>query len=137
MTLDTVGGSRRARHWFGVLVLLTFALKALMPTGVMFAAVDGHTRLVMCPAGLYHTMTMRHAHGMNQSMDMTHAAHGAALADQCPFALAGGAALYAATLEVFEPYFVYLRPAAAVAVVSIAMAPPWRHHAPRGPPALA
>lgn len=120
--------------------MLAFGLRALIPTGFMLAAIDRHARLVMYPAGIYHA-TGEHMAGMDMAgMDMAgtiHVAHAAGAADQCPFALAGGAGLFATVREAAEPYFVILRPARARAVASIPSAPPWRHHAPRGPPSPA
>ena len=129
--------TRRARYGLGVLSVLVFGFRALIPVGYMYSALDGHPRLMMCPAGLggaeaSHRMTdMAHAPGM------AHAGHAAPAADQCPFALAGGAGLLAATNPLTQPYFVILRPARAPAVASAPAAPPSRYHAPRGPPSLA
>ena len=122
MTLQAFHRSPLARRCFGVLVVLVFGLKALMPTGFMLASIDGHAQLVMCPAGAHH------AH---------HAAHAAIAAQQCPFALASGAALAVQAQAPAEPYFTTLQSAHADAVVSVPLAPPLRHRAPRGPPALA
>ena len=137
MRLQGLLRSRHARRWFGVFVVLAFGLKALLPTGYMFAAVDGHARLVMCPAGLYHAAGVHHMVGMEHALGTDHSAHAALAADQCPFALAGGAAVLAAVHDPAKPYFVVLPAARAVAVASVPIAPPPRHHAPRGPPSLA
>ena len=105
MTLQAIHRSHLARRWFGALVVLVFGLKALTPTGFMFAAVDGHAQWVMCPAGVYHAGGMHHAAGMlsmagthhglgiNHPPALDHAAHASLAAQQCPFALASGAAL--------------------------------------------
>ena len=136
----TVHGRHRkyaARRWASVLTVLVFGFRALIPTGYMYAAVDGHTRLVMCPAGILHAAGVPVMPGMDHTFGMNHAAHAALAADHCPFALAGGAALLAAAQTPREPFFVILRPAQAPALVSAPAAPPLRYHAPRGPPSLA
>ncbi len=149
MTLQLIHRSPLARRWFGVLVVLLFGLRALMPTGFMLAAVDGHARWVMCPVGLDHDGGKLHAAAMHAMAGMEHgpagdhvvgidhAAHAALAAQQCPFALATGAALSAWQQQPAEPYFVALRLVRADAVVSVPAVPPLRHRAPRGPPALA
>lgn len=45
MSLRTLHRARRTRGWFALLAILVFGLKALVPTGYMIAAVDGHARL--------------------------------------------------------------------------------------------
>jgi hypothetical protein len=157
MTAQFFRHSGRLRGGFAVLAALALCLKALVPTGYMIAAVDGHARLIMCPAGLHQSGTMHYdLGGMVMAgvdvmhMDVTHtaqsqqmpsaehAAHAAqhAAAD-CPFALAAAAAFATGAPESAEPYFVFLSAAAPVLVASIPTAPPFRHHAPRGPPSLA
>ena len=136
VTLQALRRSRTARGWFGVWVVLAFGLRALIPTGFMLAAIDGHARLVLCPAGIYHATSEHRMAGMDMA-GMTHAAHAAVAADQCPFALAGGAGLFATVREAVEPYFVILRPARAYAAASVPVTPPPRYHAPRGPPSPA
>ncbi len=143
MSLQAIHRSRAARRWIGALALLAFGLKALVPTGFMLAAVEGQVRLVMCPAGMHHppgmpTMAeMIHGPGAEHAATVDHAAHAALASQQCPFALASGAALLAQAPSPAEPYFLWLPPARAGAVASVPAAPPLRHHAPRGPPALA
>jgi hypothetical protein len=134
--LDAPRSARLGRR-LSVLVVLTFAIKALIPTGYMFAAVDGHAQLVMCPAGIHDAAALHSMAGMAHMPGMVHAAHGALAANQCPFALAGGAAFRAAPGEPAEPNFVILQPLRAVATASIPTSPPSRFHAPRGPPSLA
>jgi hypothetical protein len=160
MSLQQLRQSRPMRHAFSVLVALAFGLKALLPTGYMLAVADGQLQLVICPGAIYHGAgahsvgepgswpAMQHApgvhmrgmssavgHGQHAAHD-PHAAHGAT-AEQCPFALASGAGLLAAVHALAEPYFVVLPAARPAAVTSIPSAPPSRHNAPRGPPALA
>ena len=108
--------------WLALCALAVFSLRALVPVGYMVAAVDGHSRLVLCPAGMHH---------------MHHAGHAATEAEHCPYGLAGGAGLLAAQLAPAEPYYSILQPARTPAVVSVSAAPPPRYHAPRGPPSLA
>ena len=129
--------SRRARYMLGALTVLVFGFKALIPVGYMYAAVDGHTRLVMCPAGLGGAANTHHMDGLVHVSGMKHVGHAALRADQCPFALAGGAGLLATSHTPLEPYFTILHPARAQAVASVPTAPPSRYHAPRGPPSLA
>lgn len=123
---------------FASLVVLALVFKAMIPTGFMLSSVDGQLRLVMCPAGIHAHMNMpmpmsMHHHG--SAID--HAAHAAASADQCPFALATGGALQSHTSCVAAPYFSLMRPLAPDAFNSIPVPPPIRHLAPRGPPSLA
>ena len=136
-------------RWLGALALLAFALHALIPTGFMVARVDGHAELVMCPSGLYHVhgvdpaadtlamAGMHHGALMHHGPGVDHSGHAALAAQQCPFALASGAALTAQVRSPAEPYFVFLRPLRADVVTSVPADPPLRHRAPRGPPALA
>ena len=152
MTLHSLHRSHNARRGFGVWATLAFGLKALIPTGFMIAPVDGHARLVMCPAGVYQAALMHHAVGMNHAPGMNHAsgmhraqgmhpiehaAHAALAAGQCPFALAGGPGLPGTAHELPEPYFAWVQLAPALAPESIPAPPPWRFHAPRGPPSHA
>jgi hypothetical protein len=135
--------SARLRRWLSVLAVLVFGFKGLIPSGYMFAAVDGHAQLIICPAGLHDASATRSTAGvhfmagMAHMPGMVHSAHAALAANQCPFALAGGAALRAAVVEPAAPSFVTLQPARAVAAVSVPITPPSRFHAPRGPPSLA
>jgi hypothetical protein len=124
--------------------MLALCLKALVPTGYMIAAVDGHARLIMCPAGIHQPLAMHHEGGAMAMGDAQHlasaghAAHAAqhAAAD-CPFALAAVAVLGTSAPQSAEPYFILLPNAAPLSVASIPAAPPLRHSAPRGPPSLA
>ena len=111
--------------WLALCTLAVFSLRALVPVGYMWAAAEGHSRLVLCPAG------MHHAPGMH------HSGHEAPANDHCPYALAGGAGLLSAQLAPVEPYYSLLQPARTPAVASVSAAPPPRYHAPRGPPSLA
>jgi hypothetical protein len=111
--------------WLALCALAVFSLRALVPVGYMWAATEGHSRLVLCPAG------MHHAAGMHRDVHEAHAN------DHCPYALAGGAGLLAAQLAPVEPYYLILQPARTPAVASVSAAPPPRYHAPRGPPSLA
>jgi hypothetical protein len=137
--------SRRFRRWFGVLAVLAILLRALIPAGFMIGQVDGHASWVVCAPGLeraahHHAADpplmagMDHGGGTNPASGIDHAAHAAA---HCPFALAAGAGLLAQAPTPADAYFVQLRPPPAAVVHSIPAAPPWRHHAPRGPPTLA
>jgi hypothetical protein len=120
------------RRTLSVLAALALALRALIPTGFMLAPVDGHAQIVMCPAGLHQA---GHAHHAGAAAG--HAAGSAHAADQCPFALAGGPGLTGAASDLSDPHFFLLQPPRTVAFASVAISPPLRHHAPRGPPALA
>jgi len=111
--------------WLALCALAVFALRALVPVGYMWTATEGHSRLVLCPAG------MHHAPGMH------HSGHEAPANDHCPYAHSGGAGLLAAQLAPVEPYYSLLQPARAPVVISVSAAPPPRYHAPRGPPSLA
>lgn len=113
-----------------MLCVLVFGIRALIPTGYMYGTADGHTGLILCPAGLHHDVAAHPMAGM-------HGGHGMQSAEQCPFALAGGAALRAAGRAPLEPYFLIVHPARAQIVASVPRAPPSRYHAPRGPPSLA
>jgi hypothetical protein len=130
----------RSRPWWLALCALTvFGLRALVPTGYMLAATDGHLRLVICPAGIQraHDMTASGMTAMEHGASMHHAGHEATGAEHCPFALSGGASLLAASQEPTEPYFALLRPVPPPVIHSFSAAPPPRYHAPRGPPSLA
>jgi hypothetical protein len=137
--------TRRRPLWLGVLAVAIFGLRALIPTGYMLAAVDGHARLIVCPGGVHAapaTMSMEHGidigrGAMDAAAAMHHAGHAASGAEHCPYALSGGPGLVAASLESAEPYFSLLQPARAPAVLSVSRAPPPRYHAPRGPPSPA
>jgi hypothetical protein len=119
----------RHRRGLSVLVLLALALRALIPTGYMITAVEGHAQLALCPSGLHWAGHLHHE--VDHGAGITHGA------DHCPYALAGGHGLAGAAPEPAQPYFVLLRPAYAVAPASVPAEPPLRHHAPRGPPSLA
>jgi hypothetical protein len=119
-----------------VVVALVFGVKALIPTGYMLAAVEGHSRLVICPAGLYDAAGRHAMAGMVDAPGMDHGAHALA-ADQCPFALAGGAAFLASVRAPVEPRFVIVPSARGRAIASVPVLPPSRYRAPRGPPLLA
>ena len=134
--------------WPGVLAVAVFTLRALIPTGCMLAAVDGHARLIMCPASVHDPagMMATHAMGSDHAMDqggmdpgssMHHADHVATGAGHCPFALSGGASLLAAYQPAAQPYYSLLAPAQPPLIHSVSNAPPLRHHAPRGPPSPA
>jgi hypothetical protein len=134
--MDSLRTTRR-RRCAVVLVVLVFGLKSLLAPGYMFAAVDGQLRLVMCPAGIHNTAAMPSMPGMEHASGMDHGMLASLCADRCPFALAGGAAFLAAVCEPAAPKYVILRPARARAAATVPIAPPWRYHAPRGPPSLA
>ena len=129
--------SARRSRWVSVFVVLVFALKALIPPGYMLAPVDGHARLVMCPAGIHYPAGMHSMAGMVHVNEVGHAEHASLAVTQCPFALAGGVALLAAAGAVAEPHYVTLQPARPCATASVPTTPPARYHAPRGPPSLA
>lgn len=151
MSLQGMRRSAMSRRGFALLVVLAMGLKALMPTGFMLVSVGGHAQLVMCPAGIHATAMKQHAGAMAAMMVMDpsssahvmhapgvdHSTHAALAADQCPFAFASASVLPAAAPQIIEPYFTVVRPVAAAAVLSVPIAPPIRHSAPRGPPALA
>ena len=126
--------SVRLRRWLSVLVVLVFGFKALIPTGYMLAAVDGHAQLVICPSSISVTAAMHSVPDMAHMAGMQHAAHAA---NQCPFALAGGAAFRATLADLAEPNFVILQPPREFAPASVPSTPPSRFRAPRGPPSLA
>lgn len=127
----------RRRRCAAVLVILVFGLKSLLAPGYMFAAVDGQLRLVMCPAGIHNAAAMQSMPGMEHASGMVHGMLASFGADRCPFALAGGAAFLAVVCEPTAPKYVIFRPARARSAASVPIAPPWRYHAPRGPPSLA
>ena len=142
--------ARRRPLWLGVLAVAVIGLRALIPTGCMLAAVDGHARLILCPASVHdagakvaahHGMAMDHGMAMNHgamgAAGMHHADHAATGAEHCPFALSGGAGLVAAYPPPVEPYYALLQPPRPPLIHSVSTAPPPRHHAPRGPPSPA
>jgi hypothetical protein len=111
--------------WLALCALAVFSLRALVPVGYMWTATEGHSRLVLCPAGMHHAAGMHHG------------GHEAPASDHCPYAHAGGAGLLSAQFAPAEPYYSLLQPARAPVVISVLAAPPPRYHAPRGPPSLA
>ena len=127
----------RFERWVGVIVVLVLGFRALIPSGYMLAAVDGHTRLVICPSGLYYPAGMQSMAGMEHTSGMDQGPHSARGVEQCPFALAGGAAFFASASKAAEPRFVILQPESERAPASIPPAAPSRYHAARGPPVLA
>jgi hypothetical protein len=137
MSLQAQHCSAWFRCGFGALAVLALALRALIPTGFMVTAVEGHAQLVVCPAGLHRSA---HLHPMAGTLHhVAGAEHGAAAthsADQCPYALAGGPGLAGAALEPAQAFFVQLQPVRAAVLATLPAAPPPRHQAPRGPPAL-
>ena len=118
-------------------VVLVFGFKGLIPQGYMLATVDGHTRLVICPAGIHYAADRHSMPGMVHSSNIDHIAHASLAAAQCPFALASGAAFHAAVAVPAAPDFVVLQPARFCETASLPITPPLRYHAPRGPPTLA
>jgi hypothetical protein len=142
-----VAPSLRLRHRpsrLGVLAVAVFCLRSLIPTGCMLATVDGHARLVLCPASVQRAGSMDtagHALAMADGMAMDHGAmhhgeHAAAGAEHCPFAMSGGASLFASNQQPVEPFYLLLQPGRAPPIDSVANSPPLRFHAPRGPPSL-
>lgn len=143
--------ARRRPQWLGVLAVAVFALRALIPTGYMLGTVEGHARLILCSAAVHyaggmaateHGMAMDGAtamdHGaMDPAAAMRHADHAAQGTELCPFALSGGASLSALNQEPSKPYFALLQPPRPPLIQSTSTAPPWRYHAPRGPPSPA
>ena len=127
----------RRHFWIGALAAAVFGLRALIPTGYMLAAVDGHTRLVVCQVAIHGFAQMAHASGVVHAAGMHHDGHGASGPEHCPYALSGGASLLAAHHEPAEPYYSLLQPAPAPILHSVSAAPPARYHAPRGPPSPA
>ena len=126
---SAVRSVRRAPLTLRILCVLVFGLRALIPAGYMYGTAEGHGRMVMCPAGLNGGIPMNHP-------GMAHGQH-APGAEQCPFASASAAGLLAAEHAPGEPYFLIVHPIAAPLAASLPAAPPWRYHAPRGPPSLA
>jgi len=137
MNLHAMARSARHRRWLSVFVVLVFGFKALVAPGYMLASVDGHARVVLCPAGLHYASGMHAMPGMVHAPGMDHAAHASLAAAQCPYALAGGAALLSAVAQSAEPHYVVLQPARPHPPASVPVTPPARYHAPRGPPSLA
>jgi hypothetical protein len=137
--------SRVAHRGLRALALLAVGLRVLLPTGYMLEPHAGQLRLVICPAaGHVPDMAgMHHAPGLvsggmpGAAPDAGHASHHrlAAVAS-CPFALSGGALLATQALKTTDLWFVVLRPAAPPPLISLPAAPPLRHQAARGPPAL-
>ncbi len=125
------------KRWLGVVAVLAFGFRALIPTGYMLAEVGGHSRLVICPAGIHYAATEHSMAGMAHAGGMNPGAHASLGAEQCPFALAGGAAIRTAVGEAAKPNFVILQPSRPFAATSVPITPPSRYHAPRGPPSLA
>ncbi len=124
----------------GVLAILALAMRALIPTGYMVAPVDGRAQLVICPAGL-HLHQAAHLHHTAGAAGTAHeaaTAHGGMghTSELCPFALAGGPGLTGAAPAPVQPYFVLLSQPRIVAFAGVTQSPPFRHQAPRGPPAL-
>jgi hypothetical protein len=133
MPLHAIGRSRAARRWIGGLAVLALALRSLVPTGFMLERLDGQLSMVLCAAAAP-TLSMP---GMHHDAHLGgHAGHHLAAAASCPFALSGGATLASQVLKVPDPYFLALRPARVPALATLPAAPPPRHQAPRGPPAL-
>lgn len=114
----------RGPFWLGVLAVAVFGLRALIPTGYMLAAIDGHAHLVPCPASAH----------MNHASAMHHAGHAATGAGPCPYALSAGASLVGAQQDPARPYYSLLLPTHPPAVITASSLPPPRYHAPRGPP---
>jgi hypothetical protein len=127
----------RLKGWLGAMVVLVFGLRALIPSGYMLASVEGHSRLVICPSGLHYAAGMHTMAGMTHGSGMAPGAHATFSAEHCPFALAGGAALYTSSGVWAEPGYVILQPKNSRAPASIPIAPPTRYDAARGPPTLA
>ncbi len=109
----------------------------------MLVAVDGHARLVMCPAAVHQSTGMKDMPGMPNSgamdpgTDMHAAGHAALDSEHCPYAFSGGAGLLGSVVPPQLPYFALLQPARAPVVESVTAPPPPRFHAPRGPPSPA
>jgi hypothetical protein len=137
MSLQAQHRSAWFRRGFSALAVLALALRALIPTGFMVTAVEGHAQLVVCPAGLHRAAHLHHIPAaMHEVAAMDHGTGVTHGAGQCPYALAGGPGLAGAAPESLRPYFVLLQSEPTVAPASVPAAPPLRHQAPRGPPAL-
>ena len=149
MSLHTIGQSPIARRWIGALAVLVLAMRAAVPTGFMVGQAGDHLSFVLCPAvgsalalhgvaaeSSKHLLHHHSGGAASTSQLDAHAAHHLTAAASCPFALASGAALFAQALKTPDPYYTALQPAPAPAVYSYPAAPPPRHQAPRGPPAL-
>ena len=158
-SLHALGRRRVARRAFIVLAMLALALKAVIPVGYMFAAIDGHATLVMCPAGIHQPVATDmpsamasmpgmdmsaaapHIHGVDTGAGAAHAAHAAHgashAATDCPFALATGAALVAAIDAPGARHFEWIPDRRPAVPAVVPRTPPLRHEAPRGPPSLA
>ena len=137
MNLHAMTRSARRRRWLAVFVVVVFGFKALVAPGYMVATVDGHAQLVLCPAGLHYAHGMHVMPGMGHAAGMDHAAHASLASAQCPYALAGGAALLATVAQPAEPHYVVLGSTRPCPTASVRSSPPARYHAPRGPPSLA
>ncbi|HMI36360.1 MAG TPA: DUF2946 family protein [Steroidobacteraceae bacterium] len=149
MSLHTIRRSCVARHWIGALAVLVLAMRAAVPTGFMVGQAGGHLSFVLCPvvgstlalhgvaAESSKHLLHHHSGGAASTSPLdAHAAHHLTAAASCPFALATGAALLSQVLKTPDPYYTALRPVLVPAVHSYPAAPPPRHQAPRGPPAL-
>jgi hypothetical protein len=140
MSLHTIRQSCVARRWIGALAVLVLAMRAAVPSGFMIGQADGHLSVVLCPAVgspiAVHSASAEGAMGAMHHHADAHAAHHLTAAASCPFALATGVALLSQVLKTPDPYYIALRPTVAPAVNSYPAAPPLRHQAPRGPPAL-
>ncbi len=149
MSLHAIWQSCVARHWIGALAVLVLAMRAAVPTGFMVGQAGGHLSFVLCPAvgsalvvpgvaAQSSTHLLHHHSGGAASTSQldAHAAHHLTAAASCPFALATGATLLSQVLKTPDPYYTALQPAPAPIAYSYPAAPPPRHQAPRGPPAL-
>jgi hypothetical protein len=118
---------REVRVTVAALALLGFSARALMPVGFMPQRMHGETRLVLCPMGSMHASLHEHAKhpGTSSSADTP-----------CVYAASGGAAPLPTVLHI-EPALAIRLLRAQPSEQGFLSPPAWRHHAPRGPPALA
>ena len=130
-------GMRRRGNlgWAALLVLGLLFLRALVPAGVMLAAVDGNLALVLCDAETPAGEHQHHHHHLGHD----HAAHheGAHTDPTCPYAQSAGPAPLPA-LPVLAGGAVHelLVPPAAVSQTFLSFGPA-RRQTSRGPPPLA
>jgi hypothetical protein len=108
----------------GIVALTLFALvcRCLIPSGFMPGVVHGAAGLVLCD-GVAHQQ-----HHGTQPAPATHT--------PCPFAMSGGAAPLAATIDFAEARWLPQRAPLPITQSLLRGEAPARYTAPRGPPAL-
>lgn len=113
------------RECFAALALIAFFAHALIPTGFMPGSVHGQAQLVVCDGHMAGSGHAGHHGNSGSNAD-----------SPCPFALSGGAAPLPAH---FDLALAHVAPDLLVPFIErpIVSETPFRHTAPRGPPALA